>query len=121
MSDGDPSLRELIERHSEGEVTIRQVAEEAQIDYHEALEAIGEWHRQRYDSEWVVSPEQLREGEFNTLDDLQKAINSRVGESEHHSENIRRGIERDDETEECRTVDEALQTSGDERGMREDE
>jgi DNA-binding MarR family transcriptional regulator len=62
MSDGDPSLRELIERHAEGELTVRQVAEEAGVDYYEALEAIGEWHRQRYDSEWDISPEQLREG-----------------------------------------------------------
>lgn len=68
-----------------------------------------------------MSPEHLREGEFDTLDDLQRAINGRVGEAEHHSENIRRGTERDDETEECRTVDEALQTSGDELGMGEDE
>lgn len=60
MSDGDPSLRELAERHSEGGLTIRQVAKEAGIDYYEALEAIGEWRRQRDDSEWVVSPEQLR-------------------------------------------------------------
>lgn len=58
MSDGDPSPRELVERHAEGELTIRQVAEKAGIDYYEALEAIGRWHRQRYDSEWVVSPEQ---------------------------------------------------------------
>ncbi|QSG10323.1 Cytotoxic translational repressor of toxin-antitoxin stability system [Halapricum desulfuricans] len=42
----------------------------------------------------VVSPEELREGEFDTLDDLQKAINGRMGEAEHHRENIRRGTER---------------------------
>jgi len=121
MSDRDQALRELVERHSEGELTIRQVAEKAGIEYYEALEAIGDWHREQYNSEWVVSPEHLREGEFDTLDDLQKAINGRVGEAEHHSENIRRGTERDDETEECRTVDEAVQTSGDELGMGEDE
>jgi len=118
MTDGDQSLRELIERHTEGELTIRQVAEEAGIDYHEALEAIGDWHRQQYDSEWVVSSEQLRGGEFDTLDDLQQAINGRIGDAERHSENIRRGTECDDEMEACRTMDEAVQTEADELGMR---
>jgi len=121
MSDSDHPLQELIERHAEGELTIRQVSERAGIDYYEALEAIGEYHRQQYNSKWVVSPEELREGEFDTLDDLQKAINGRVSEAAHHSENIKRGTECDDETEECRTGGEATQMKEDEFGMGDDE
>lgn len=45
MSDDDSSPHELIERYDEGELTIRQVADEAGVDYWEALEAIEEWRR----------------------------------------------------------------------------
>jgi DNA-binding Lrp family transcriptional regulator len=90
MSDGDPSLRELIERHAEGELTIRQVTEKAGIDYYEALEAIGEWNRQRYDSEWVVSPEQLREGES----DLNERVKEEWKTDTTPTERVRRVMKR---------------------------